>query len=62
MIDAGTHDKLLEASNFIKIIESRQSEKIGCIEEASYRNGWMKKTLIYYKKIIIILIVNILKN
>ena len=43
-IDAGTHDKLLEASNFIKIIESRQSEKIGCIEEASYRNGWMKKS------------------
>ena len=37
--DAGTHDSLLLASQFIKAIEERQGFKIGCIEEISYING-----------------------
>ncbi len=42
-LDAGTHNSMLEASNFIKIIEERQGLKIGCIEEIAYRNGWISK-------------------
>ena len=42
-IDAGTPNKLLDASNFIKIIEKNQSEKIGCIEEISFKNGWISR-------------------
>ncbi len=49
-IDTGSPSKLLDASNFIQIIEKNQSEKIGCIEEISYKNGWITKSDI--KKII----------
>ncbi len=42
-IDAGNPDNVLEASNFIKIIENRQKEKIGCIEEVVFRNGFINK-------------------
>jgi glucose-1-phosphate thymidylyltransferase len=41
--DTGTHDSLLEASNFIKTIEKRTGLKIGCIEEIAYNNGWIDK-------------------
>ena len=40
-LDAGTHDSLLEASNFIRTIEVRQGVKIGCLEEIALRNGWI---------------------
>ena len=37
--DAGTHDSLLEVSQFVQTIEMRQGQKIGCVEEIAYRLG-----------------------
>ena len=42
-LDTGTYDGLLEASNFIATIEKRQGMYVSCIEEISYRNGWISK-------------------
>lgn len=42
-LDTGTHDSLLEASNFIATIENRQGLKVACIEEIAYRNGDISK-------------------
>jgi glucose-1-phosphate thymidylyltransferase len=39
--DAGTHDSLLEAGQFMATIEKRQGQKIACPEEIAWRNGWI---------------------
>jgi glucose-1-phosphate thymidylyltransferase len=38
----GTFDSLIQAAQFIEVIEKRQGLKIGCIEEVAYRNGWIE--------------------
>lgn len=43
-LDTGTHDSLLEASQFIATLENRQGLKISCPEEISYRRGWINAT------------------
>lgn len=42
-LDTGTHDSLLEASNFIQTMEHRQGIKIACLEEIAYHKGWLTK-------------------
>lgn len=42
-LDTGTHDSLLQASNFISTIEKRQGLKVACIEEIAYKKGWINK-------------------
>ena len=39
--DTGTFQGLLEASQFVNVIEARQGLKIGCVEEIAWRNGWL---------------------
>ena len=41
--DTGTHDSLLDASDFIRAIEKRTGLKIACIEEIAYQNKWIDK-------------------
>ena len=45
-LDTGTHDSLLEASNFIKTIETRQGLKISCIEEIAYKYGYIDQHIL----------------
>ena len=42
-LDTGTHESLVEATNFVKTIEQHQHRKIACIEEIAYLNGWISK-------------------
>ena len=42
-LDTGTHESLVEATNFVKTVEDHQHRKIACLEEIAYRNGWITK-------------------
>jgi len=42
-LDTGTIDSLTEASEFVKVLETRQGVKISAVEEIAYRNGWITK-------------------
>ena len=42
-LDTGTHDSLMDASNFVYTVEKHQNRKIACLEEVAYSNGWIGK-------------------
>lgn len=42
-LDTGTHESLVEATNFVKTIENHQHRKIACLEEIAYLNGWITR-------------------
>ena len=42
-LDTGTHESLIEASNFIMTVENHQNRKIGCLEDIAYINGWITR-------------------
>ena len=42
-LDTGTHESLVDATNFVKTVETHQHRKIGCLEEIAYLNGWISR-------------------
>ena len=42
-LDTGTHESLVEATNFVKTVETHQHRKIACLEEIAYLNGWIRR-------------------
>ena len=42
-LDTGTHESLVDATNFVKTIEQHQHRKIACLEEIAYLNGWISR-------------------
>ena len=45
-LDAGTHESLTDATNFVKTMETHQHRKIGCLEEIAYLNGWISREVL----------------
>lgn len=43
-LDTGTHDSLVDATQFVQVIENRQGLKISCLEEIALRKGWIDRT------------------
>ncbi len=46
-LDTGTHESLQSAGQFVETVEKRQGLKIACLEEISFRNGWISKNDLY---------------
>ena len=42
-LDTGTHESLVEATNFVMTVENHQNRKIGCLEDIAYINGWITR-------------------
>ena len=42
-LDTGTHESLVDATNFVKTVEQHQHRKIACLEEIAYQNGWISR-------------------
>ena len=42
-LDTGTHESLVDATNFVRTIETHQHRKIACLEEIAYLNGWISE-------------------
>ena len=42
-LDTGTHESLVDATNFVKTMETHQHRKIACLEEIAYLNGWISQ-------------------
>ena len=42
-LDTGTHESLVDATNFVRTVETHQHRKIACLEEIAYLNGWITK-------------------
>ena len=42
-LDTGTHESLVDATNFVKTMDQHQHRKIACLEEIAYRNGWISE-------------------
>ncbi|WP_371170433.1 glucose-1-phosphate thymidylyltransferase RfbA [Aliiroseovarius sp. 2305UL8-7] len=40
-LDTGTHGSLLDAGNFVRTLEQRQGQQVGCLEEIAFSNGWI---------------------
>lgn len=45
-LDTGTHDSLIDASQFVQTVERRQGLKIACLEEIAFHNGWLSKEML----------------
>ena len=42
-LDTGTHESLVEATNFVMTMEKHQHRKIACLEDIAYMNGWITR-------------------